>query len=99
MANLMYLTYPPGHCRQRIDLDRGRGRGVALGLSGFKASEDASALILRTYESAGARGRVGQSVAKGWRPANDLLDECTGCPDLSFSSFQMHSWQVEREES
>jgi alpha-mannosidase len=73
--------------------------GLQLGLSGFKPAEDGTALILRTYEPAGARGRVQVSLPEGWRLGDEvnLLEEPTGAADLSFAPFKLHSWRIERK--
>ncbi len=73
--------------------------GMTLGLSGFKPAEDGGALILRTYEPAGARGSVGVSLPEGWRLGDevDLLEDRTGRADLAFLPFKMHSWRIERK--
>jgi alpha-mannosidase len=75
--------------------------GMALGLSGFKPAEDGSALILRTYEPAGARGKVRLSPAEGWKLGDEvnLLEDRTGRADLSFLPFQIHSWRIEKKKS
>ena len=72
--------------------------GMALGLSGFKPTEDGNALVLRTYEPAGARGTVETRLASGWRVAEELnlLEDKLGPADQAFSPFQVHSWRVER---
>jgi alpha-mannosidase len=73
--------------------------GLTLGLSGFKPAEDGNALIFRAYEPAGARGRIGLSLATGWRAGDEvnLLEERLGPADLSFSPFQIHSWRIGKE--
>jgi alpha-mannosidase len=72
--------------------------GLQLGLSGFKPAEDGSALILRTYEPAGARGAAQVSLPAGWRLGGELnlLEESVGAADLCFSPFKLHSWRIER---
>jgi alpha-mannosidase len=71
---------------------------LQLGLSGFKPAEDGTALILRTYEPAGARGRVEVRLSEGWRMGAEvnLLEEPTGAADLNFAPFKLHSWRIER---
>jgi alpha-mannosidase len=73
--------------------------GLSLGLAGFKPTEDGSALIMRTYEPAGARGRTAVRLAEGWKLSEevDILEERTGRADLAFSPFQIHSWRIERK--
>jgi alpha-mannosidase len=72
--------------------------GIALGLSGLKPAEDRDALILRTYEPAGARGAAKVTLPAGWELADevDLLEETTGPANLSFTPFQVHSWLIRR---
>jgi alpha-mannosidase len=73
--------------------------GLTLGLAGFKSAEDGKALIFRTYEPAGARGKVALSLAKGWNAGGEvnLLEDRTGRASFSFSPFQLHSWRIERK--
>lgn len=70
--------------------------GIALGLSGLKPAEDGTALILRTYEPAGARGRAKVTLPPGWEIAEEvnLLEERTGPASLTFTPFQVHSWRL-----
>jgi alpha-mannosidase len=72
--------------------------GLQLGLSAFKPAEDGGALILRTYEPAGARGRVQVGLPEGWRLGDEvgLLEETVGAADLGFLPFKVHSWKIER---
>ncbi|MBV9634567.1 MAG: alpha-mannosidase, partial [Methylobacteriaceae bacterium] len=72
--------------------------GLQLGLCGLKRAEDGGALILRTYEPAGARGRVALSLPRGWRLGDEvnLLEDRIGPADLCFSPFQIRSWRIER---
>ena len=72
--------------------------GIALGLSGFKQAEDSDALILRTYEPAGARGTAKVSLPSGWsiKEEIDLIEEPAGAANLSFTPFQLHSWRIEK---
>jgi alpha-mannosidase len=73
--------------------------GLPLGLAGFKPAEDGSALIMRTYEPAGARGKIGLSLAEGWKLADEvnLLEDRIGRANLAFLPFQIHSWRIERK--
>ena len=73
--------------------------GLQLGLAGFKPAEDGDGLILRTYEPAGARGKVRLALAEGWRLAGEvnLLEDAAGRAGLSFLPFQIHSWRVARK--
>ena len=75
--------------------------GLSLGLAGFKPAEDGSALILRTYEPAGARGKIGLSLAEGWKLGDEvnLLEDRSGRANLAFLPFQVHSWRIERKKS
>ena len=59
---------------------------------------DGDSLILRTYEPAGARGKVSVSLAKGWRLAEEVnvLEDRTGRASLAFSPFQIHGWRLVR---
>ena len=70
--------------------------GLTLGLSGLKPAEDDSALILRTYEPAGARGTAEVALPSGWEIAEEvnLLEEHMGPADLAFKPFQVHSWRL-----
>jgi alpha-mannosidase len=72
--------------------------GLSLGLAGFKPAEDGSALILRTYEPAGARGEIRLSLPDGWKLGDEvnLLEDRSGRAGLSFLPFQIHSWRIER---
>jgi alpha-mannosidase len=72
--------------------------GLGLGLSGLKPAEDGSALILRVYEPAGARGKIGLKLAAGWKLRDEvnLLEDRIGPADVSFSPFQIHSWRIEK---
>ena len=74
--------------------------GLHLGVSAFKTAEDGGALILRTYEPAGARGQVQVSLPDAWRLGDEvnLLEESVGPADLDFSPFKLHSWRIERME-
>jgi alpha-mannosidase len=73
--------------------------GLALGLSAIKSSEDGDALVLRTYEPAGARGDVDVALPDGWRLGDelDLLEQSTGQADRGFLPFKLRSWRIERE--
>jgi len=73
--------------------------GLSLGLAGFKPAEDGSALILRTYEPAGARGKIGLSLADGWKLGDEvnLLEDRSAHANLAFLPFQIHSWRIERK--
>jgi alpha-mannosidase len=75
--------------------------GLSLGLAGFKPAEDGGALILRTYEPAGARGKVRLSLPEGWKLGDevDLLEDRAGRADLTFLPFQIHSWRIERRKA
>ena len=70
----------------------------ALGLSGFKPAEDGGALVLRTYEPAGARGAAELSLPDGWELAGEvnLLEEAgrAGEPLTSRRS-SCTSWRFE----
>jgi alpha-mannosidase len=72
--------------------------GLQLGLSGFKPAEEGDALILRTYEPAGARGTSRVVLPPGWRIAEEvnLLEDSLGPADLAFTPFRLHSWKVVR---
>lgn len=72
--------------------------GMILGLSGFKPAEEGGALILRTYEPAGARGNARVTLPSGWEIIEEvnLLEESTGPADISFKPFQVHSWRIGR---
>ena len=54
--------------------------------------------MLRTYEPAGARGRVAPVLPDGWRLGDelDLLEEPTGPAALDFLPFKVRSWRVEK---
>lgn len=73
-------------------------RGLTLGLSGLKPAEDGGALVLRTYEPAGARGAVTATLPDGWRLGAevDVLEDRTGDADLGFLPFQLHGWTIEK---
>jgi alpha-mannosidase len=72
--------------------------GIALGLSGFKPAEDGNGLIFRTYEPAGAGGRVEVALAEGWTLCGevDLLEDRQGPANLRFSPFKLRGWRIER---
>jgi alpha-mannosidase len=72
--------------------------GMTLGLSGFKPAEEGSALILRTYEPAGARGAARVSLSNRWRIAGevDILEETVGAASTSFAPFQVRSWRLQK---
>jgi alpha-mannosidase len=72
--------------------------GLGLGLSGFKPAEDGGALILRTYEPAGARGTVEVALPDGWRLGDEVsvLEDRLGPAERGFLPFQVHSWRIER---
>jgi alpha-mannosidase len=73
--------------------------GLTLGLAGFKNAEDGKAMILRTYEPAGARGAVALSLPDGWKLGDEvnLLEDPIGQAKLAFTPFQIHSWRVEKK--
>jgi alpha-mannosidase len=73
--------------------------GMQLGLSGFKPAEDGDALILRTYEPAGARGDVRLALPKGWRVGDevDLLEQTVGPAETSILPHKVLSWRIERD--
>jgi alpha-mannosidase len=75
--------------------------GIELGLSAFKVTEDGDALILRTYEPAGARGQAAVALADGWKIVGevDLLEDAAGAADLAFLPFKLHSWRIEKDGS
>jgi alpha-mannosidase len=75
--------------------------GLSLAVAGFKPAEDGSALILRTYEPAGARGKIRLALSDGWKLGDEvsLLEDRTGRADLTFLPFQIHSWRIERGQS
>ena len=72
---------------------------MTLGLSAFKPAEDGDALVLRTYEPAGARGSVEVALPDGWRLGDevDLLEQSTGPADRRFLPFKLRSWRIERD--
>ena len=74
--------------------------GLTLGLSALKPAEDGSGLILRTYEPAGARGRVTVGLPDGWTLGSelDLLEDPTGEADRTYLPFRVHSWQIGRSD-
>ena len=72
--------------------------GLTLGLSAFKPTEGGDALLLRTYEPAGARGSVAVALPDGWRISGEanVLEDPVGKPELSFLPFKLHTWTIER---
>ena len=72
--------------------------GMALGLSGFKPAEGGGGLILRTYEPAGARGAAKVTLPADWEIGDEvnLMEESAGPAKLTFTPFQVHSWQINR---
>jgi alpha-mannosidase len=72
--------------------------GLQLGLSAFKPSEAGDALILRTYEPAGARGTVRLTLPPGWTLGEevDLLENSLGPSETTVLPHKVHSWRIER---
>jgi alpha-mannosidase len=72
--------------------------GLTLGLSGFKPAEDGEALVLRTWEPAGARGSVEVTRPEGWQLGRELnvLEDPLGPADRHFLPFKLHTWTIER---
>jgi alpha-mannosidase len=72
--------------------------GMQLGLSAFKPAEDGGSLILRTYEPAGARGKISLGLPDGWSLSEevDLLEDSVGPAGLDVLPFKLHSWRITR---
>lgn len=73
-------------------------RGLDLGLSAFKPTEDGDGLLLRFYEPAGARGPVSLTLPSGWALSDetDLLEQPVGTPELDFKPFKVRTWKIGR---
>jgi alpha-mannosidase len=72
--------------------------GLTLALSALKPAEDGDALILRTWEPAGARGTVAVTLPDGWRLGREVnvLEDPLGDPELGILPFKVHSWTLEK---
>jgi alpha-mannosidase len=70
--------------------------GLPVALGTIKPLEDGGGLVLRTYEPAGARGRVEPALPPGWSVDAELnlLEVEVGSADHGFTPFQVHSWRL-----
>ena len=73
------------------------GTDVALGA--LKPAEDGDGLILRVYESAGARGPIAIDPPKGWTVAGEvnLLEDAIDAPSRHIHPFEIRSWRLKRK--
>jgi alpha-mannosidase len=73
------------------------GGEVALGA--LKPAEDGDGLILRVYESTGARGPIAIDPPEGWAIAGEvnLLEDAIAAPADQIRPFEIRSWRLRRE--
>jgi alpha-mannosidase len=73
--------------------------GAKVGLGALKPAENGDGLILRLYETAGARGPVAITPPAGWRVAGEtnLLEDAVDAPAGVIRPFEVRTWRLVRE--
>lgn len=74
-------------------------KGIQAGISALKPAEDGNGLILRVYEPAGRRGRIGLELPSGWQISEPLtiMEEPSGAEPGVLRPFEVKSWRLSRE--